>query len=145
MTKHVPPTHLFANHMCKFRLCLIPPCNAGNRNLLRSVELKSFVSQMQRLAAQDVSLAPVSLKKQKSARWVYLLAGSKAEGFWKFTKIKLLSWVGPVLKRLVALSELRWEALGLTKKTAIVFDLDKAPNQKNKGSFHIVQKLLLHD
>lgn len=61
---------------------------------------------------------------------MYLLAGSKAEGFWKFTKIKLLSWVGPVLKRLVALSELRWEALGLTKKTAIVFDLDKAPNQK---------------
>lgn len=64
MTKHIPPTHLFANHMCKFRLCLIPPCNAGNRNLLRSVELKSFVSQMQRLAAQDVSLAPVSLKKK---------------------------------------------------------------------------------
>lgn len=76
---------------------------------------------------------------------MYLLAGSKAEGFWKFTKIKLLSWVGPVLKHLVALSELRWEAFGLTKKTAIVFDLDKAPNQKNKGSFHIVQKLLLHD
>lgn len=71
-------------------------------------------------------------KKKKSARWVYLLAGSKAEGFWKFTKIKLLSWVGPVLKRLVALSELWWEALGLTKKTAIVFGLDKAPNQKKR-------------
>lgn len=78
---------------------------------------------------------------------MYLLAGSKAEGFWKFTKIKLLSWVGPVLKRLVALSELWWEALGFTKKTAIVFGLDKAPNpkKKKKGSFHIVKKLLLHD
>lgn len=57
--------------MCKFRLCLIPPCNAGNRNLLRSVELKSFVSQMQRLAAQDVSLAPVSLKKSLQDECIY--------------------------------------------------------------------------
>lgn len=56
--------------MCKLHLCLTPPCNARNHNLLRGVELECFLLQMHKLAAQDVSLAPVSyffffFKKEK--------------------------------------------------------------------------------